>query len=878
MPAVLQIDGRVDAAEREIGRLNKVILGLQESMQGAANSSKSIEGEAQKAARAAMELGSTGKTAAAMYQAALAQARIELKGGIIDKQEFKRQVELAAIALQQETRDLQKQATEQERLRQFAAGVSQEVQTGSERQRARLKELEAAWKAGHLSAEDYRRAVSAAHQAGTQLPGPIASARAEVLGLVTGFAAGFTSVSGILTSVQELRKEAAALRAEQMQKQLGVAGSQGEVIKMLGMGVSQDDAQAFIAKIQKITTEAKFGDLGAANQAAADVLSATMGNRELTAHVLTQALPLQRNKPADVPAVAAAIADTARYMDAKTEDDVKAATALVVSAVGQARITAYAEFKEAAQGMAAANAASTTEDKIKVVRESAALWAGISQQISDPSGAQTKTAMAGVVATMEKLLPEKDKVVAVEDTQRAELEAKREHLRVKIDQFRRESETTPEKNEARKAAIDLEMRDVDAEIASGRRKTGGGRSVRLTDTEVAERRAKLLDLEDRKRKLDERVRAPALVQADIQKAEADLEETNKKLTGETRKGTGLKDTYARIEAMWQSPETQQQFLDAIEKGGFRAPVKLSMRQLADPQSQFSKMVRQAMSGVSTDTTQLAMLQKSLDAGTTQLALKTDVEDVKSSVASFDMGATVAARREFVEKLLTGTGEGEGVMRRTKPYVPWSSRLMESWFGSTVAAQAREQGLPEEEIGMRELMARRREIVPSADQLSMTTPGYLPKEATDEQRQVLKLIDDAVSTLRNRQERFAAAKTPTIPAAAAARAAAETVPARPASPAGPQESAAGPGTETVPAKPARRPQTKDEFDELFGSPAASSAGTPPPAAADPQMGENNRQLAAIADRLQRIHDAAKNAPTVGPSAAASAGLGAQRESR
>lgn len=874
MSAVLQIDGRVDAAEREISRLNKVVLGLRDSMQQAAGSSAMIEGETKKSARAAMELGTSGKVAAAMYQAALASARMELQAGTIGQQEYKRQVELAAISLQQKTRELTKQAAEQERLRQFAAAVSQEVMTSGERQRARLKDLEGAWKSGYLGAEEYRRAVNNAHNAGTQLPGPLSDAKGMILGMAGSVASLATLFGAVGDAIERAREKAAALREIQTQKQLTVAETQGQVVQMLGMGVKSEEAGAFIDRIEKVAASSKFGDVALAQKAAADVLSATEGNQQLTIDVLKYALPMQRHSPSDIPAFAAAVADTSRYMDAKTEQDVKAATALVVSAVGKARITQYGDFKEAAKALAAANAASTSGDKTEAVRQSSAMWSALTNQLNDPAGAQTKTAFASIVATMEKLLPERTRVVAVEEGQAAELERKREHLRVKLDQLRREADTTPERNEVRKQAIEFELRDIDRDISSGRRTTAGGRSQRMTDTEMAELKMKRVDLEDRRRKMDEKVRDPAMVQADIRKAEADLEETNRKLTGETRKGTGLRDTYARVEQMWKSPEIQQQFRDSVEKGGFRQDTKLIVRELADPNSQLSKRVRGSMSGVSTNTAELDEMMKSLETATKPLALKVQEQEAKVALDQYDVKQDRTARFELAKKQVdelisrTGTPARKGI--REFSLIPKGTPIIGSWVGGSAEEKYRrelqEDGASPEAFALSELLALRGDLLPRGDKRLREVNRFAldadlaPLVKGDDQAKLL-LLNKEIQTTFGRLRRT----SPELAVEFASMKGYDDFSRMTERKFVPEQ--------TMPGKVAPAP--------IGAAPGAS----PLSAGVDPQMERNNQLLQGVVQRLeglnnrmQTVVDGQRNAPTVGPSAAASAGLGAQREGR
>jgi hypothetical protein len=675
MTATVQIQADVAPLEQAYGKLRKAYEGMAEQLDRLKSGHSGLEQAGARAAKAASELGTAGQQAAARYTAEIARLRNELAAGTLSKQQYRQAVEAAKLSLEGETRAIKDQQAEAKKLQDFAKGVAESQKTAADRQREHLGQLKQAWQAGYLSTQQYNQAVQQAATGTKGLSTLAQSAIGDLRGVAAGMVGGVTSAAALVgATVAQIRaaiEEARQLREEQSRKQLTAAESQAEVVKMLGMGTKPEESGRFIAEVEKIREQSAFTDPAAAQQAAADVLSATGGNQQLTKDVLKVALPLQRNRPSDVPAVAGAIADTARYMEATTEQDVKAAAALVVSAVGQARITAYADFKEAAQGLAAASAASTTADKREVVRQSAAIWSGLSQQLADPTGAQTKTAFAGLVGTLEKLMPEKDKVVSVEDTKRAELEAQREHLRINLDKLRRESDE-PDRFAARRAAIEAENADIDKQLETGRRLDR--HHTLLTPTQRAELAAKRERLAEETTRLQPR--DPALIQADIAKAEAEIEKIDSRLTGETRKGTGLTDTWQRIEAMWKDEGLQQEFRESVEKSGFRAPVKLSMRSLADPESQLSKLMRRSMAGVSSDTAALDVKLAELETATPQLREAFAKARGETATSVLDVLRTAAGARAQADELTgaalqrtrAGLGDrmGEWLFRMQRP--------------------------------------------------------------------------------------------------------------------------------------------------------------------------------------------------------------------
>lgn len=691
--------------------------------------------------RFAAQTREAGKSPFDKYQADLSRIHQATRANLLTQDEAVAARRRLTDSLNQNSDAYRNQQAEAKRLDDVARRVMESQTTGAQRTQAHLAEVKKAHESGRLTLAQYQAEVRRANSETGGLSGAASKMVGDWRGAFASLIGGVTSITaGVMFAIDQARQaseEAKQLRGEQKAKQLTVAEAQGEVQKMIG----DKPAAGFLADVQKIAQESKFGDLRAATQAAADTLSATRGNEQLTKQVLKYALPLQRNKPEEIPEVAGAIADLSRFMEADSEAKVKQAASLVVSAVGQARITSYADFKEAAASMAAANAASTAEDKVETVRQSAAIWAGLSQQLADKSGAQTKTAFAGLVATMEKLAPEKDKLVAVEDTQRAELEAKRIHLQTKLDATRKQQEDqTPEKIGLKRQALDAEIADLDKQIGTKRHTTG--KHVPLTQEDLAKAKLRRDELATRRERLGTGKTAEDF-QTEVDAIQAEMGKVDAKLTGEVRKGTGLKDTWSRVQAMWRDESLQQQFRETIEKGGFRAPAKLAMRQLADPNSALSKELTGAMAGTVADTGAFDRLVGRLQTETPQLAIKTRESEAAAQIERFDVGADLSARRAQVAKVL------EDSLIRTRPKgtaEAGMARALETFDGTGFLSKFRadvDKGKTPEAAGQEVLRTR------------LYRAGYMERDArtgkfvelTPEQQAEKKLLQDSIRMLK-----------------------------------------------------------------------------------------------------------------------------------
>lgn len=196
--------------------------------------------------------------------------------------------------------------------------------------------------------------------------------------------------------------------AEQANRvQLTAADAQAEVIKNLG-GASVAQAAAFIGDVQGIARAGGAPEAAPVLEAAAATLSGTGGNQELTKRILAEAVPLFRNKLAELPDFAGAVADLATITGADTAEEIRRTVGLVLSTQGQARIQSLDAFKNVAPALAAVATTDTSGDFTRALAEGGAAFAAVGSAIKDPLGAQTKTAVSKLAANLAELFPTED--------------------------------------------------------------------------------------------------------------------------------------------------------------------------------------------------------------------------------------------------------------------------------------------------------------------------------------------------------------------------------------------------------------------------------------------------------------------------------------
>lgn len=213
---------------------------------------------------------------------------------------------------------------------------------------------------------------------------------------------GYGGVQGAIQAVTRAWQNQERIARASADAALAAANAQASVIKNIG-DVSAKTTSAFIADVEKTAYRAGMPSANPALEAAASILSATGGDRAKTLGILGTAAPFFRDKPEDLPAFGGSLADVMKISQGTPEK----AAALMLSIFGQARFTELGAFKNVTSALAAGEVVAPG-DRMRALRESGALVAGVGGRIADPEAAKTGTAVANLMANLRTAAPELD--------------------------------------------------------------------------------------------------------------------------------------------------------------------------------------------------------------------------------------------------------------------------------------------------------------------------------------------------------------------------------------------------------------------------------------------------------------------------------------
>lgn len=224
---------------------------------------------------------------------------------------------------------------------------------------------------------------------------------------VLSWAASFASVQTAISLVNQGLEDQRRLAEQSHQTQMRVAGSQAAVLKNLG-DVSDKEAKSFLYSVDQIRQETGFASVVPLQQAAASILSATGGNKQLTLDILAAEAPLMADSPDQMAGFGGALGDLTKSTGVK---DMRKLSALALSIQGQARFETLGGFDKVASALAAANEVTggigeTEADQLRDAREASAAFAAIGSNIADKDGSQTKTASANLFANLARVTNE----------------------------------------------------------------------------------------------------------------------------------------------------------------------------------------------------------------------------------------------------------------------------------------------------------------------------------------------------------------------------------------------------------------------------------------------------------------------------------------
>jgi predicted nucleic acid-binding Zn-ribbon protein len=535
-------------------------------------------------------------------QAGLAQASKAFESGKINQEQYRNEVQRLRAQFEGSASPLEKYtqrlADAQENLRRGKiSGATYEQQLrelrgefatsteAADRYKAQIAALDEAKRRGAITTEEYTRAMEEAGEETQSLmdnaPAGLNSITQSLAALVTGS----LSVGAIVSQIRAAMEEAKALREEQNRKQMDVGEAQGETLKMLG-AVETPEAEKFLSSVQQVGEDTKFKDMTQLYLAAADTLSATAGDQEMTLAILKQAAPLFKNRPDQISEFAGAVADLATIQGAKSDEEIKGVISTVLSTTGQARITSLSGFKEIARGIAGAVVSDTSGEKDRAIAEAGAVAAAIGGAIKDPNGAMTGTATSGLASQLERLLPEKDIVESVSDERRAELLDRQAKTREKLAGLEAGGESdTPAANLARE-----QLKSIDQQLAGVVRRGTGLRTM------------------------SERMQA---VQQDV-----------------------------NLQRQFFEGDASQN----ISAAAFEGPVKPVIRELlTNPQSESAQRFQTAQRAITSDTSSYDQMVRNLQEASPQIRLQQRSSEAESLIENYDLRATEAGNREAIDK-------------------------------------------------------------------------------------------------------------------------------------------------------------------------------------------------------------------------------------
>jgi hypothetical protein len=609
-------------------------------------------------------------------QAGLAQASKALESGKINQEQYRNEVQRLRTQFEGSASPLekytQKLADAQENLRrgkitgetyertlrelrtEFAGST-----TAAERYKAQVAALQEAKRKGTITTAEYKKALKEAGAETKDLFGSAPAGLASITQALGSLVGGSLSVGAIVAQIRAALEEAKQLREDVLRKQMTVGEAQGETVKMLGT-VSTPEASQFLESVERIGKEAGFQDTAMLYLAAADTLSATASDQQLTLAILKQAAPLFKNRPQQIKEFAGAVADLAKIEGSTSEEAIKGTVSEVLSITSQARITSLAAFTEAAG---------------RAVREAGAAFAAIGGSIKDPEGALTKTATSMLATQLERLLPEKDILGPVSEQRRAELLREKAQLEEKLSAFQAGGGDATRATQMAKLQADADWaRQLEAKATA----TGAeSRDPKVQEAQrvLAQRHgARATQLEQQLQQTRDTM--PAAAAADAAEAELArkrLEQIDLQMQGVIRKGTGKKTLAERISTVQDSPELQRLFFEGdtqqgIGEASFRGPIEPVIRTLlTSRESEASQRFNTARGAISNDPASYNQLVQNLQQASPQLQLQENVRTAQAITESRDQGATLSAARAAVEQkaqeALLRTRQGFGIIDR-----------------------------------------------------------------------------------------------------------------------------------------------------------------------------------------------------------------------
>lgn len=248
---------------------------------------------------------------------------------------------------------------------------------------------------------DIGRQSQRAHRRGQTGAEKSTSALGKMTAQIRSVAAGWISAQAAVQGFMAAEAERQRLAEAGRDAQLSVGQSQAAVIKNIG-DVSNDEARAFLKRVDAIRQATGFASVAPLNMAASSILSGTGGNQRLTLDILRQSAPFFKDAPDQMAGFGGSLADVMRVTG---DQSVRRNIGLLLAIQGQARFESLDAFKNVAPALASGGVV-TEGNRVQRTRESGALFAAIGQRIGDPDGTITKGAVVAIEKNLAQVVPE----------------------------------------------------------------------------------------------------------------------------------------------------------------------------------------------------------------------------------------------------------------------------------------------------------------------------------------------------------------------------------------------------------------------------------------------------------------------------------------
>jgi hypothetical protein len=262
MAAKLRIESDTTALQRDYDRLLKENAKQREALydlgKAGAEVAKGIGLSMRQLKSFADQTSRSLATPAQAYRQELEKLRAAKQAGLLTESQYQQAKEKTKQRIREGTEAYKQQRAEQERLKRVATQAAAEMVTAADRQRAKLKDLADAHKAGYMSAEQHAAAVdrlNAEMDETTNAGGKQAGMMGTLTGKLVALGAGYMSFQAILGQV----KAALAYVNQETEKAISSADQMTDPNKRLAqVATSAEDLDMMVQRADELAQ--RFGE------------------------------------------------------------------------------------------------------------------------------------------------------------------------------------------------------------------------------------------------------------------------------------------------------------------------------------------------------------------------------------------------------------------------------------------------------------------------------------------------------------------------------------------------------------------------------------------------------------------------------------------